>query len=215
MATPSPKRLVTAIKKKDVESVLRLIADGLDCTKLVEQIPPIGWAICYNEPEILKLMLEAGCDVDVLDKSCSTPLQYCSAIRTEHLSDESSVRLAEILVVFGADVMACKNQSHLGAPLAMAKMRGKKKLAAFLKSKGALAFDIELIMCGKDPKPISGEFYYGVDDCNTIIEDVGSLGKLVLESVFPGKITIGHEEEKQFILKEDGSVNQKEIVWSV
>lgn len=208
------RKLVTAIKKGNVDAVSTAVAECVDLTALVEGIPPLGWAIYENRPEIVRLLLEAGSDVDVPQKDGTTPLQSCSSIRSEHLSDEDAVVIAKMLIEHGADVMACAG-NHDCAPLPMAVSRGKKELAKLLKANGAVAIKVSITMKDQNGKPLAGEYYYGLPGGEYPIVEVKRSGKLKLENVFPGEFLIGYEGDEQIVtIKQDGSVVPDELVWA-
>ena len=138
------RKLVAAVRKGDINGVSTALEGGVDLTVLVDDIPPLGRAVYENQPEIARPLLEAGSDVDVPQYDGTTPLQTCSSIRNEHLPDKDAVVMETLLIEHGANVMACGDKNHDCAPLAMAIMRGKKKLAALLKSHGARSFNVSI-----------------------------------------------------------------------
>lgn len=210
----TPRRLVTLIKKGDMQTVSQSIGAVADLHALVEGSSLLGWAVRENQPKILRLLMEAGVNVESPDGDGSTPLQICSATRAEHLSDEDAVAIASILIEQGADVMACGDNNHDCAPLAMAKMRGKMKLAALLEEHGAVAFDVVVTMKSEDGNPIVGEFYYGIPQGQYLIKETDQSGKLNLTNVFPGLFVIGFEDEEQRLtIHEDGSASPNEMIW--
>ena len=210
----SARQLVAAIKAGDVETASSVIDDGADMGALVNDIPAIGWAVYENQPEILRLLLSAGCNADTPQDDGTTPLQSCSSIRSDQLPEKDAIVLAQLLLEHGADVMAHGN-NHDYAPLAMAKLRGKKKLAKVLVSHGARAFNVVISMKDDNGKPLTGEFYYGVPDGEHNIEDVPRSGKLKMENVFPGLFIVGYEGDECVVtINEDETVTPAEIQWS-
>lgn len=198
-----------------MDAVATAIVGDVDLTALVGGIPPLGWAIYENQPETVRLLLEAGSDADVPQNDGTTPLQSCSSIRSEHLSDEDAAVIAKMLIERGANVMACA-RNHDCAPLPMAISRGKKKLAKLLKANGAVAFHVALAMKDQNGKPLSGEYYYGIPSGEYPIAEVKRSGILKLENVFPGEFLIGYEGEEQIVtIKEDGSAEPDELVWTL
>jgi hypothetical protein len=215
MAKQSPLRnLIAAIKKGDTEAASSAIAEGVDLSKMVDGMPPLGWAVSESRPEIVRLILEAGGDPDAKDDSGSTPLQACAAIRRDQLSDEDSAALSELLIAHGADVTACDDFGHDHAPLAMARMRGKRRLAKLLEEHGARVFDVEVTMKDGQGKPLSGEFYFGIPGKEYVIAEVKRSGKLTLKNVFPGEFLIGYEGDEQVVtVTDDGAVVPDELAW--
>jgi ankyrin repeat protein len=212
---PTARKLVTAIKKGDINAVSAMISDGVDMSSRVDNLPPLFWTVYENQPEIARLLLNAGCDVDIPQDDGTTPLCSCSAIRNDVLSEKEAIILAELLIESGANVMAC-GKSHHCAPLAMAKYRGKKKLAKLLSDHGARAFNITIVMRDESGKPLAGEFYYGPPKGNWVIKKVNRTGELKLEHVFPGQFLIGYDGNNQLVtINEDETSSPSEIRWRV
>lgn len=208
------RRLVAAIKKGDREGVSAALKAGADLSELVGDIPPLGWAVYENQPEIARLLLQAGSDVDVPQHDGTTPLQTCSSMRIDHLPDEDAVAMAKTLIEHGANVMACGDKNHECAPLAMAILRGKKKLAALLRSHGARSFNVTIAVRNEKGKPLAGEFYYGIPGGQYPIVEVNRSGKLKLENVFPGRFLVGFEGDEQVVtINEDESATPNELIW--
>lgn len=211
----SPRKLVSAIKKGDVGAVAALLEADVDFTSLVEGIPPLGWSIVENQPEIARLLLQAGSDADVPQNDGTTPLQSCSSIREQHLPDQDAVVLARLLIEHGANVMACGDKNHECAPLTMAISRGKKKLAALLKEHGARSFRVTIMVKREDGEPLAGEYYFGIPGGEYPVVESDHSGKLVLENVFPGRFLVGYEGEDQFVMiHNDESVIPGELFWA-
>ena len=208
------RKLVTLIKKGDVEGVAKSLEAGGEMQSLVDGISPLGWAVTENQPEIVLLLLESGADVESPQKNGSTPLQTCSVVRSEHLPDADAVVMADLLIKHGANVMACGDKYHACAPLAMAKMRGKKQLAALLTQHGAVAFDVVITMKNSQHKPLAGEFYYGIPNGEYPVAEADPAGKLKLENVFPGQFIVGYEGDEQLVtIDEKGSATPAELIW--
>ena len=209
------RKLVAAIKKHDIDRVSTALEVDLDLTGLVDGIPPLGWAVYENRPEIARLLLEAGSDVDVPQEDGTTPLQTCSSIRNEHLPDKDAVVMATLLIEHGANVMACGDKNHDCAPLPMAVMRGKKRLAALLKLHGARSFNVTMTVKNEHGTPLAGEYYYGIPSGQYAIVDVNRSGKLKMENVFPGRFLVGYEGDEQFvIINDDKSITPEELIWA-
>ncbi len=215
MAKSSPvRKLVAAIKKGDVGTVTTALDAGVDLSALSEDIPPLGWAVYENQPEIVRLLLDAGSDVDVPQEDGTTPLQCCSSIRSEHLSDDDAVVIATMLIERGADVMACAG-NHECAPLPMAVSRGKKKLAKLLIAGGAKAFSVTVTMKDEHGQPLPGEYYFGIPGGEFPVAEVKRSGRLKLENVFPGEFLIGRDGDEQLVtINDDGSVTPDVLMWA-
>lgn len=211
----STRKLINAIKKGDAETVSEILEEAVDFTAQVEGIPPLGWAVHANQPEIARLLLEAGAAVNGPNSASLTPLQSCAAIRANLLSDEDSVTMAKLLIEYGADVMECTNKNHDCAPLPMAKSRGKKKLAALLKKHGAVAFHVTVAVQDERGKPLDGEFHFGIPGGDYPIVEVNRSGKLKLENVFPGKFVVGYDggDEQEITIHDDGSTSPTVLRW--
>lgn len=126
--TVAPLR--SAIAKGDLEIVRLLLEFGADVNAKTDSIPCIFLAttiaIIRRNPEILKVVIEAGGDVNEVGLSVGwTPLMW--AVREENLD------VATLLIEAGADVNACDTY---GIPV-IRHCRHNSEIIALLKAAGA------------------------------------------------------------------------------
>ncbi len=121
-----------AIMYNKTEAAKLLMAHGAKDTNPREQKSrgrmPIHYAAMKGNIEIIKLLLASGVDVNTKEKDGTTPLMIAA-------SNENNVQTADFLLKNGADINA-KNSKGKSA-LSNANDLKRKKMVAFLKSKGA------------------------------------------------------------------------------
>ena len=87
--------LVRAAQFGDLETVSELLARGSDPNVPVEGTTALWWAAQEGHTEVVDALLEAGADVDFVDRNGSTPLKQ--AVGERHTD------IAERLLLRGAD----------------------------------------------------------------------------------------------------------------
>lgn len=101
------RNLITAIKNNDMEELARLIEQGGDISALpysifdldVENHAPLFYAAYYDNFEAVKMLVEAGADVNAAACNGWSPLY--GAI---HFAPEENFRIARYLIEHGADI---------------------------------------------------------------------------------------------------------------
>eukprot|EP00697_Spironema_sp_BW2_P011725 gnl/Spiro4/27548_TR13698_c0_g1_i1.p1 gnl/Spiro4/27548_TR13698_c0_g1~~gnl/Spiro4/27548_TR13698_c0_g1_i1.p1 ORF type:complete len:323 (+),score=90.69 gnl/Spiro4/27548_TR13698_c0_g1_i1:115-1083(+) len=104
-------QLVAAITANDLEGVRFLLQEGADpCFKNVHGNPCLHLAAARGFTEILKLLLEAGCPVDIKSEDLFSDLLGCEAIHVvgamRNRSDDSVRASVQVLLDHGADINA-------------------------------------------------------------------------------------------------------------
>ena len=105
----------TALHKKilDVKTVTELISNEADVNrKSKNNVTALMLSALFGKPEVVKVLLQNGANINDLDYRSETPLHYAS---TGHSSEKDKAYVAQILLYAGAkvDAMDIKNETAL------------------------------------------------------------------------------------------------------
>ena len=139
LKAPTPQDLVVAIDKSNVEAVRDLISRGVDVaaadklwgngsTSMAGRgFTALGWAAFSGKTEIVRMLLEAGADVDGKDRWGYTPLMRAAVGAYEGI--------VKLLFNYGANLNEKNEEGKTAYDLAF--NWGARGTAAFLREKNA------------------------------------------------------------------------------
>lgn len=99
MSKGALRRLHTAITDNDAEAAVGAIEEGA----LTEPNATLSQAVRLGRPEMLRLLIEAGAEVDAVDTRDKTALQNAALIQEHQPEHEHVAPLVEALLAAGAD----------------------------------------------------------------------------------------------------------------
>ncbi len=85
-------RLLTAIYKNKIEDVKELIRRGAEIDRPIGGIPPLHHAIFYRNLDIVKLLINAGVDVNDRTQEGYTPLDLATGSIREYLKKHTDAK---------------------------------------------------------------------------------------------------------------------------
>lgn len=105
MAQRVRRDLDEIISARDVQAVRSALQHGADPNGVPDQLsmPPLHWAVVLGIPEIVKLLLDAGADVNYLDYHRRTPMHYAAMGLTKG-SCQHCLEILDTLSSGGADL---------------------------------------------------------------------------------------------------------------
>ncbi|HEY2013561.1 MAG TPA: ankyrin repeat domain-containing protein [Bryobacteraceae bacterium] len=127
--------LAAAALNGNLENVRLLLARGahVDARVGLGQITPLTFAAWRQDPELARLLIASGADVNVQDASGSTPLMWSA------LNEYTEIATTEVLLAWGADINT-RNRAGETA-LDWARRRGDTAVVRLLLAKGATGAD--------------------------------------------------------------------------
>jgi ankyrin repeat protein/beta-lactamase regulating signal transducer with metallopeptidase domain len=189
-ATGSPEAIFAGIQKGNVEMVKLLLEKGThpDEDNPFEHRGSVYWAVYYNRPEILKLLLDHGADPAMKTDYNETPLSEAQSSHPE---------MAPILEE------AIKRNSENGSRIKNAGGNPRPDATTNLKEKGENAPRLNFVMNGKavDLSPQAQAKIIG--QMEAIIRSID-----VTSDQDPGKFKGAYTELSPKVLKENGSYFQ-------
>ena len=96
--SPQLKMLYIAIRNNDEDAVLKFINQGADVNTVYQLKTPLHVAVLSRNPEIVKILLNAGAKKDVKDQYGLIPYDY-----VKNLKDADDENVDEIIALFKQD----------------------------------------------------------------------------------------------------------------
>jgi ankyrin repeat protein len=126
--------IIEAARRGLVQRVKAFLANGADrdAVEHVHMRPPINWAACNGHVEVVKVLAQAGANLNGPNRNGETPLE--AACRTNHLD------VVKTLLALGAD----PNLQPVGkftAPLLSANMSGDPAMIQFVRGLASLRIE--------------------------------------------------------------------------
>ena len=91
--------------------------------------PPLMWAAEKGHPEVVKLLVDNGADVNARTKKIGTALTLAL--------DNGHLEVAKLLIAKGADVNPSMHLLYRKIPLTIARTKGYKEIEELLRAHGA------------------------------------------------------------------------------
>ncbi|MDB5292406.1 MAG: hypothetical protein JWL69_3647 [Phycisphaerales bacterium] len=133
-AAKATKKLLRAVDKGDLKSVMDAIRAGADVEAKKAGFPALHMAIGRSQIEIVHFLLENGAHVESLDLTGDVPLTMCAVVST--VNDADAAVMAGLLLKHGAEV----NHDRNGwTPLDYAINRDKTALQRTLRGMGGVS----------------------------------------------------------------------------
>jgi len=88
--------LITAIFANSTNCALLLLENGTDPNSEFDTRPVLTMAVMFNQPKVVKLLLEKGADVNKTDGTLTAPLMFAA--------EEGFEEITALLLKFGADI---------------------------------------------------------------------------------------------------------------
>jgi beta-lactamase regulating signal transducer with metallopeptidase domain len=125
--------LIVAAERGNVDMVKLLLAEGADVDLgSPGDGNPLIAAATHGKTDVAKMLIKAGADINAFVPNDETPLINAASA--------GQLAVVKLLVEKGADVnLAFRSRGELRSPLGMAQKRDHGDVAAYLKSKGAIA----------------------------------------------------------------------------
>lgn len=121
--------LMVASENASITAVKLLFDHGADLKTEIERMwSPLIGAVKINSAEMVKLLLERGCNPNDLDDFIKAPISWAAP----HGDNREKV---EALISYGADINA--SDSHLETPLMMATRHGNLSMVDYLLDQGS------------------------------------------------------------------------------
>jgi ankyrin repeat protein len=136
--TRTTVRLSNAAAKGDAEAVQAAIEQGVNPNEIgPEQKRPLHWAAQRGHKDVVKLLIDAGADLNAKDKNGWTPLHLtCGLTRSNELR-ERHVAIADLLIEHRAGVN-CRNNNGV-TPLHLATKNERDDVVQLLLARHASA----------------------------------------------------------------------------